>query len=933
MADTTVKQLATAVGISIEKLLTQLSDAGLTTKTPEESINDEEKRKLLAYLRRDHENKLSPSPSKITLRRRSTSEVRVEGNQGVAKTVSVEVRRKKTYIKQGAAKKPEMTETPEAEAAPIVAPGIAPEHDRIVAEDSQAISASTGDAPVADTVQPGESDDSLQVVESHEARADAIPSAQVSAQSQKEVAGLVEQISTDTGGFEEVIREPSSALAPENGESTSELQGSTEEKSAPADRSVSGKDKSPRKDSSPSTVQPSGDKRKAAKHGNVKSAARDQMESEAATGVPPRQKDKSVVNKRALLTEAVEELVEISTQEPEVLQVATAPPVQPPKRKKKSRARPSDARKNHVVRQIVVPETIAVTDLAQKLAVKAPVVIRKFLEMGQMITINQSVDQDTAILLVESMGHKAKPLIENALEQQIFKEIRASLDQNKPAPRPPIVTIMGHVDHGKTTLLDYIRRTRVAAKESGGITQHIGAYHVETEKGVVTFLDTPGHQAFTAMRARGAQVTDLVVLVVAADDGVMPQTIEAIQHAKAAGVPLVVAVNKIDRPEADPDRIKNELSQHEVIPEEWGGEHMFVDLSAKTGAGVEELLEGISLQAEIMELVAIDQGPAIGTVVESSLDRNRGPVATVLVKEGRLKLGDTVVCGHSHGRIRGMFDENGKSLGEAGPSIPVLILGLSETPNAGDDLLTINDERKARELAQFRQEQQRQKKMQGRQSSAAQLDDIFGLIKEDETQSLNLLLKTDVQGSAEALREALNDLSNDKVTIKLISVAVGGISESDIQLALASNAIVLGFNVRPDTIARQTIEENGVDARYYSIIYDLIEDIQRAIKGMTGPELHEKILGLAEVREVFRSSKFGAIAGCIVEEGTINRQKPVRVLRNQTVIYEGELDSLRRFKDDVNEVRSGTECGIGIKNYNDIKVGDQIEVYEQVEVH
>ncbi|HET6726194.1 MAG TPA: translation initiation factor IF-2, partial [Gammaproteobacteria bacterium] len=580
------------------------------------------------------------------------------------------------------------------------------------------------------------------------------------------------------------------------------------------------------------------------------------------------------------------------------------------------------------VREVAIPETITVGDLAQRMAVKATEVIKVMMGMGAMATINQVIDQDTATLVVEEMGHKAKPLKENALEDELIQV--AGEGEGDEQSRPPVVTVMGHVDHGKTSLLDHIRRTKVASGEAGGITQHIGAYHVETDKGVVTFLDTPGHAAFTAMRARGAESTDIVVLVVAADDGVMPQTIEAVQHARAAGVPMVVAVNKIDREDADPERIKTELSKQEVIPEDWGGDTIFVPVSAKTGQGIDDLLESILLQAEVLELKAVADGPASGVVIESSLEKGRGSVATVLVQRGTLKAGDILLAGREYGRVRAMFDENGDAIKEAGPSMPAVVLGLSGTPNAGDDVLVVPDERKAREVALYRQGKFRDVKLAKQQS--AKLENMFEQMEAGDVQTLNVLVKADVQGSVEALNDSLTGLSTDEVKVNVVSSGVGGITESDANLAVASNAVVIGFNVRADASARKLIADNGVDLRYYSVIYNVIDEVKQALSGMLSPETREQIVGLAEVRDVFRSPKLGAIAGCLVTEGVVKRSNPIRVLRDNVVIYEGELESLRRFKDDVNEVRSGTECGIGVKDYNDVKVGDQIEVYERVEV-
>jgi translation initiation factor IF-2 len=575
---------------------------------------------------------------------------------------------------------------------------------------------------------------------------------------------------------------------------------------------------------------------------------------------------------------------------------------------------------------VQIPETITVGELAQRMAVKANEVIKVMMNMGVMATINQPIDQDTATLVVEELGHTAVPIKESAVEDQLID----AQGSHELLPRPPVVTVMGHVDHGKTSLLDYIRRAKVAAGEAGGITQHVGAYHVETAKGIVTFLDTPGHAAFTAMRARGAQVTDIVVLVVAADDSVMPQTIEAIQHARAAEVPIVVAITKTDKPDADIDKVKKDLVQHSVVPDDWGGDTMFVGVSAKTGAGIDQLLDSILLQAEVLELKAARDGFAAGVVVESSIEKGRGAVATVLVKRGTLKPGDPIIAGQEFGRVRAMFDENGKSIDEAGPSLPVVVLGLSGAPNAGDEILVVESERKAREVALYRQGKFRDTKLakQGPQK----LEDMLSQMGENKAATVQLVIKADVQGSAEALRDSLTKLSTDEVAVKVISSGVGGITESDVTLAMASNGRIIGFNVRADASARNAIKENGVDVRYYSIIYEAIDDIRQALSGMLSPEVKETIVGIAEVRDVFRSSKFGTVAGCIISEGYVRRNNPIRVLRNNVVIFEGGLESLRRFKDDVNEVRAGTECGIGVKNYNDVQVGDQIECFSRVEV-
>jgi len=579
-----------------------------------------------------------------------------------------------------------------------------------------------------------------------------------------------------------------------------------------------------------------------------------------------------------------------------------------------------------VIREVAIGETITPQELAQKMAVKATEVIRTMLNMGVMVTINQPIDQDTAVLVVEEMGHTTKLVKENQIETDIQGSDPSALEV---MPRPPVVTVMGHVDHGKTSLLDHIRKAKVAAGEAGGITQHIGAYHVHTDKGGVTFLNNTGHAAFTAMRARGARATDVVVLVVAADDGVMPQTIEAIQHARAAGVPIVVAVNKIDKSTADPDRVRTELSKHEVIPEEWGGQNMFVNVSAYTGQGIDQLLEAILLQSEVLELSAPTVGLASGLIIEASMEKGRGAVATVLVKKGTLRLGDPIVAGQEFGRVRAMFDETGKSVSEAKPSMPVLVLGLSGAPNAGDEILGVESERKAREVALYRQGKFRDVKLA---KQAAAVGDVFSQIGEEKAGVISVVIKADVQGSAEALRDSLTKLSTEEVEVKVVASGVGGITASDVQLAAASKAMVLGFNVRADSGARDAVKETGVDVRYFSIIYEAIDDVKQRMSGLLVPEVKEQIVGTAQVRDVFRSSKFGVVAGCLVLEGSVKRNNPIRVLRDNVVIFEGALESLRRFKDDVGEVRAGTECGIGVKNYQDVRVGDQIECYSRFEV-
>jgi translation initiation factor IF-2 len=579
---------------------------------------------------------------------------------------------------------------------------------------------------------------------------------------------------------------------------------------------------------------------------------------------------------------------------------------------------------------VEVPETITVAELASRMSIKSSEIIKVLMGMGMMVTINQPLDQDTAMLVVGELGHESVEEKKVDVEETVLSLVDEQLDAGELVPRAPVVTIMGHVDHGKTSLLDYIRKSRVTAGEAGGITQHIGAYHVNTDHGMISFLDTPGHAAFSAMRARGAKATDIIILVVASDDGVMPQTKEAVQHARAAGVPMVVAINKMDKPDANPDRVMQELVAEEVVPEDWGGDVQFIRVSAHTGEGIDQLLEAVLLQAEVLELSVVEDGPAKGIIVESSLDKGRGPVATVLIQSGTLKQGDPIVSGTEYGRVRAMFDENGQQVKKAGPSIPVQVLGLSGAPHAGDDLVAVSDEKKAREVGELRRERQREGKLA--EQKAAKLDQMFSKMAEGEIAYVNLIVKADVQGSVEALKESLNKIVADEARVRIVAAGVGGINESDANLALTSGAAIIGFNVRADASARRVVEESGIDLRYYSIIYEVIDDVKKAVSGLLSPDVKEEIIGLAEVRDVFRSSKLGAIAGSMVVEGVIKRHNPIRVLRDNVVIYEGELESLRRFKDDVNEVRSGTECGIGVKNYNDVKPGDQIEVFERIEV-
>jgi len=832
MAEVTVRQFAEVVGTPVERLLMQLADAGIEISDPDIAISDDQKLQLLTHLRHSHGEGGAGEPRKITLKRRTVSEIKLSGIQGRAKTVSVEVRKKRTYVKRSAVLEEEAKRRSEEEAMQQA------ELDLKRAEEER-LSASRAQKQAAEEEEnrrQQEEDARRRQAEDASARADA-----------------------------------------ERRRAEAEARRLTEEEDRRMRAAL------PRGKTQPGTV-PADDKH--TKYGRAELHVGHELS-----------------NKRKKRPSKTRTAVNVQVESKHGFEKPVAPQI----------------------REVPIPETITVGELAQRMAVKATEVIKIMMNMGAMATINQVIDQETAAIVVDEMGHKPKLLKENDLEEQVMQV----LHEGDEVPRPPVVTIVGHVDHGKTSLLDYIRSTRVAAREAGGITQHIGAYRVETKKGVITFLDTPGHAAFTAMRARGANVADIVVLVVAADDGVMPQTIEAIQHARAAEVPIVVAITKIDKQEADLERVRSDLSKHEIVSEEWGGENIFVKVSSKSGEGVDSLLDSILVQAEVLELKAVATGPASGFVLESSLEKGRGPVATVLVQRGLLKAGDILLTGHEFGRVRAMFDEDGKTLQEVGPATPVMVLGLSGTPNAGDEAVVVPDERKAREVALYRQGKFRDVKL-ARQTT--KLDDAFQQMQEGEQKALNLFIKSDVQGSAEALSNALTSLSTDEVKVKVIGSSVGGITESDINLALASKAVIIGFNVRADSGARRMISESGLDVRYYSIIYEAIDDVKQAISGMLKPELREQIVGLAEVREVFRSSKLGAIAGCLVVEGYVKRNLPIRVLRNNVVIFEGALESLRRFKDDANEVRAGTECGIGVKDYNDVQPGDQIECYERVEI-
>jgi translation initiation factor IF-2 len=861
MSQVTAKQLSEVVGVSVDRLLEQLREAGVKVSGADDPISDEDKMTLLESLRSHHGKDKAEGPKKITLQRKSKSEIRVTGTTGrnaTSRAINVEVRKKRTYIRRTEVE-PEAVpqeideETKKQQQEALVAKQQADEAARQAEQERLAREAE--EARI-------KAEEEQRLKEELEAR-EAIERERL----EREVMAITKQVVESEA--EAAAAAAAAAVEP----------GPAVKKEAADDKSRTTKSK-----------RKSGDDNKT-RYGRKELHVKSGSDHGSRKG-----KGKKSLRQSANMPENVHGF-----------EKPTAP----------------------VVRTVEIPDAISVAELAQKMAIKAGDVIKALMQMGTMATINQMLDQDTAILLVEEMGHNAVTAKGDNFEEELLQKSTEGSEEHL-VSRPPVVTIMGHVDHGKTSLLDHIRKTRVASGEAGGITQHIGAYHVETDHGVITFLDTPGHAAFSAMRARGAQATDVVILVVAADDGVMPQTKEAIQHAKAAGVPLIVAVNKIDKENADPDRVRNELSAVEVIPEEWGGEHMFVNVSAHTGEGIDDLLEAVLLQSEVLELQASDTGLAKGIVVEASLDKGRGPVATVLIQSGQLEKGQILLAGTEFGRVRAMYDEGAKMIKSAGPSIPVVVLGLSGTPKAGDEVFVVESERRAREIAQTRETRIRESRLAEQQK--AKIQGMFDAMTEGDVAELNLLVKCDVQGSSEALNESLTKLSTSEVKVVLVGTGVGGINESDINLAAASGALVIGFNVRADASAKRIAGDYGIDIRYYSVIYEVIDDVKAAMSGLLSPETQETIIGLAEVKDVFKSPKFGAVAGSMVIEGTVKRGKPIRVLRDNVVIYEGELESLRRFKDDVDEVRNGTECGIAVKNYNDVKPGDHIEVFDRVQV-
>ena len=881
MSDKTVRQLAEIVKIPLERLLEQLKEAGLSASTPEDFITEDEKMQLLAHLRKRHgkaEGDSVNSPRRVTLERRKVTEMKQASVPGSAtKTISVEVRKKKTYIKRSEV---EEVEAKKEEVAPVelgVEPIVEPIIEPIVETEIIAKESAKVEAPVEIEVVP-------EVVE-----AEVVVDNEVI---------IDEPILEDDLEVEPV--ELVESVAKFEALKVKEEKKNKQEKSSKSKEDEEARKKQLEKESRlEESIRKNADKvrqQAAAKQETLHRKANEEGDRSGGRDARKgKKKGKQPVRNN------------VQSDGKHQFEMPVAP----------------------IIKDVTIPEMIIVSDLAQKMSVKAALVIKHLMKLGIMATINQSIDQETAVILVEEMGHNAIMQSEDDLEQEMLAEAQEE-DNRVELPRAPIVTIMGHVDHGKTSLLDYIRKTRVAAGEAGGITQHIGAYQVKTDHGSVTFLDTPGHAAFTAMRARGADITDVVIVVVAADDGVMPQTKEAVEHAKAANVPIIVAVNKIDKPDANPEKVMQELSVIDVIAEEWGGDVQFLKISAKTGEGIDDLIEALIVQTEILELTAPIEGAASGLVIESRLDKGRGAVATVMVQKGTLENGQMVLCGQEYGRVRAMFNENGKAIKEAGPCVPVEILGLSGTPNAGDEFLVVQNERIAKDLAKHREDRKKFSKHAAQQAS--KLDEVFSRMTTGELASVNLVIKTDVQGSLEALRGSLVGLSNDEVEVKVVFGGVGGINEGDANLALASGAILIGFNVRADATARKLIEEKNIDLHYYSVIYDAIDEVKKAISGMLAPEIKEQIVGLAEVRDVFKSPKFGAIAGCMVIDGYVKRSLPIRVLRENVVIFEGQLESLRRFKDDAAEVKMGMECGIGVKNYNDVKPGDQIEVFERIEI-
>jgi translation initiation factor IF-2 len=860
MAEVTVTELAKIVGASVDRLLMQMKEAGLNHSSADANVSDEEKQTLLAYLKGLHgEN--TGEPKKITLRRKTVSTLRSANR----KTVNIEVRKKRTYIKRS---------DEELQAQADI------ELEIKAREEAEAAARALVEEP---PVKRGSGTDDIE-----EQRLSAIASRR-----KVENEALVAAEQEAKGKLEEDARKAAEAASALESDEAKKAGKTTKHISMPASEPIQDK---------------------ARRHGKPIDDDEDKLGKKAKKPLGKSGKKKGRL-----------QLDDVGDDKKKRSRLRTTTAVLKIDNKHTFK-RPVDKK----ILDVAVPEELTVSDLALKMSVKARLVIKELMKLGVMADMEQMIDQETAFLVVEELGHHPVAAVEDTVEDELTKQFNVVESQTNGEPRAPIVTVMGHVDHGKTSLLDCIKKTHVASSEAGGITQHIGAYHVNTPKGMVTFLDTPGHAAFTAMRARGAQATDVVILVVAADDGVMPQTEEAIQHARAAGVPLVVAINKMDKEGADSERVTSELGAKDVIPEEWGGDTQFIKVSAETGDGIEELLEAVLLQSELLELTAPVDVPARGVIVEARVDKGKGVVATALVQQGTLRKGDFILAGESVGKIRAMTDEMKKPIRDAGPSIPVEILGLDEAPNAGDEFFVVEDERKAKEIADLRVTKSRHDRMSRQQ--AAKLENMFTDMGADQASKLNLIVKTDVRGSLEAINSALNDFTTDEVAVDIVASGVGGITESDINLAITTGAIVLGFNVRAGGTARGLAEKEEVEVRYYSIIYNLLDEVKLALSGMLAPETREEIVGIAEVRDVFRSPKFGDIAGCMVIEGTVFRSKPIRVLRDDVVIYQGELESLRRFKDEATEVRNGMECGVGVKDYNDVKVGDLIEVYDVTQV-
>ncbi len=969
MSSTTVAEFATELKRSTDVLLDQLRSAGVAKSSASDSLTDADKQKLLGYLQASH-GTVTGERKKITLVKKSTSEIKQADSSGKARTIQVEVRKKRTFIKR----------EDEAEATVEVAEPVAEAPQVPLIDEAELARREQEARQQAELIRRQEEEliERRRVREEQEARerereqAEAANAAAAVALEQARVAKLREQPAHagDAGGPEEAPTAEDAAVteakAKDAAKETARAKAAQESKAKADEESARAKDLDERrrkalaeaeairammnapkrvmvakKPEEPKPVaKPAVDAAKPGMKGTLHKPAAGTTPARApggapATGAPGAPGSGKEVKSAKLSSSWAGDPAkkkEIKTRGDSSGGVSRNSWRGGPRGRRGNdrhgddmqQSAPTEAR----IIEVHVPETITVSELAHKMAVKASEVIKHLMKLGQMVTINQSLDQDTAMIVVEEMGHKA--IVAALDDPEAFTVEEVSLHESASVPRAPVVTVMGHVDHGKTSLLDYIRRAKVASGEAGGITQHIGAYHVETPRGMISFLDTPGHEAFTAMRARGAQATDIVILVVAADDGVMPQTKEAIKHAKAAGVPIVVAVNKIDKPDANPDRVKQELVTEEVVPEEYGGPSPFVSVSAKTGQGIDDLLEQVLLQAEVLELKAPVDANAKGLVIEAQLDKGRGPVATVLVQSGTLKTGDVVLAGSTYGRVRAMLDENGQSIKSAGPSIPVEIQGLTEVPQAGDEFMVLTDERRAREIATYRAGKFRNTKLAKQQ--AAKLENMFSDLSAGEVKTLPIIVKADVQGSQEALAQSLLKLSTDEVKVQLVYAAVGGISESDVNLAIASKAVVIGFNVRADSGARKLAENNGVDLRYYNIIYDAVDELKAAMSGMLTPDKREEVIGTAEIRQVFRVSKIGSIAGCMVTTGVVRRSARLRLLRDNVVIFTGELESLKRFKDDVREVRENFECGLNIKNYNDIQENDQLEFFEIKEV-